>query len=106
MTMRTRVPRKANARRPRWVLRLNKHRCPARAEVHGRTIRRANLASWVQPLPGSVDGLRPRDASARNERRPGTAVYYQRCRLATVFDLQTPPSLAATGFRAIKPVSQ
>ena len=27
---------------------------------------RANLAKWVQPLPVSVDWLRPRDASARN----------------------------------------
>ena len=29
---------------------------------------RTNLARWVQPLPVSVDWLRPRDASAHNER--------------------------------------
>jgi hypothetical protein len=35
---------------------------------------RANLATWVQPLPVSVDWLRPRDASARNGAVSRTAI--------------------------------
>ena len=35
-------------------------------KAHGRTNGRADLAWWVHSLPVSVDGLRPRNASAHN----------------------------------------
>jgi len=66
VTMPTCVPCEANVRMPRRVLRIKKHECPAHADVPGRTIWRADLASWVQPLPVSVDELRLYDASARD----------------------------------------
>jgi len=104
-----RVPREANARRPSGALRYLQG-CPARAEVHARTKGRAKLAKQVQPLPVSVDWLRPRDASAlngavpRKTSRTTIQATNKCCRRATANSLRVPPSLAATGSQEISPV--
>ena len=66
MTMRTRVPRKTNARRPRWVLRYEPRR-PAHAEVHGRTYWREDprIVGATTTGVGRM-AAPPRDARARN----------------------------------------
>ena len=100
----TRVPREANARRPRRVLRY-KQGCPARAEVHGRTIS-ASEAGEVSATVTGVGRLVTPALRKRSQRRrlEDGCLNDECCRLATANNLPVSPSLAATGSQAIQPV--